>query len=140
MRAPSPARAMRWACRSRLKSPAPATGHAWIFFCARVSARDARRLGTALISHTCARTRQPKLSSYDRLFPNQDTMPKGGFGNLIALPLQKAPRESGGSVFVDRDMQPHDDQWAFLAGLPKMSSVDIEPTILRATGAAILST
>jgi hypothetical protein len=84
--------------------------HAWIFFSARVSARDARRLGTALISHTCARTRQLKLSSYDRLFPNQDTMPKGGFGNLIALPLQKAPRESGGSVFVDRDLQPHADQ------------------------------
>lgn len=108
--------------------------HAWIFFSARVSARDARRLGTALISHTCARTRQLKLSSYDRLFPNQDTMPKGGFGNLIALPLQKAPRESGGSVFVDRDMQPHDDQWAFLAGMPKMAPADIEPTILRATG------
>lgn len=108
--------------------------HAWIFFSGRVSARDARRLGTSLISHTCARTRQLKLSSYDRLFPNQDTMPKGGFGNLIALPLQKAPRESGGSVFVDRDLQPHDDQWAFLAGLSKMSPADIEPTILRATG------
>lgn len=108
--------------------------HAWIFFTARVSARDARRLGTALISHTCARTRQLKLSSYDRLFPNQDTMPKGGFGNLIALPLQKAPRESSGSVFVGRDLQPHDDQWAFLARLPKMSPADIEPTILRATG------
>jgi hypothetical protein len=61
-------------------------------------------------------------------------MPKGGFGNLIALPLQKAPRESGGSVFVDRDLQPYDDQWAFLAGLPKMPPADIEPTILRATG------
>src|ERR1035438_3409161 len=63
--------------------------HAWVFFAGRVSARDARRLGTAIISHTCARTRQLKLNSYDRLFPNQDTMPKGGFGNLIALPLQK---------------------------------------------------
>lgn len=61
-------------------------------------------------------------------------MPKGSFGNLIALPLQKAPRECGGSVFVDRELQPHDDQWAILAGLPKMSPADIEPTILRATG------
>ena len=68
--------------------------HAWVFFAGRVSARDARRLGTAIISHTCARTRQLKLDSYDRLFPNQDTMPKGGFGNLIALPLQKGPRET----------------------------------------------
>ncbi len=58
--------------------------HAWVFFASRVSARYARRLGTAIISHTCARTRQLKLNSYDRLFPNQDTMPKGGFGNLIA--------------------------------------------------------
>ncbi|MDB5970670.1 MAG: box helicase [Hydrocarboniphaga sp.] len=69
--------------------------HAWVFFASAVAARDARRLGTAIISHTCIRTRQLRLSSYDRLFPNQDTMPKGGFGNLIALPLQKKPREQG---------------------------------------------
>lgn len=67
--------------------------HAWVFFAGRVAARDARRLGTALISHACSRTRQLQLSSYDRLFPNQDTLPKGGFGNLIALPLQKSRRE-----------------------------------------------
>lgn len=81
--------------------------HAWIFFTGSVSARDARRLGTAIISHTCARTRQLKLESYDRLFPNQDSLPKGGFGNLIALPLQKAPRERGSSVFVDGDLRPY---------------------------------
>lgn len=108
--------------------------HAWVFFASRVSARDARRLGTAIISHTCARTRQLKLTSYDRLFPNQDTMPKGGFGNLIALPLQKRPRESGCSVFVDADLRPYPDQWAFLASVQPMATVDIEPTILRATG------
>ena len=108
--------------------------HAWVFFDSRVAARDARRLGTAIISHTCARTRQLKLSSYDRLFPNQDTMPKGGFGNLIALPLQKAARERDCSVFVDGALRPHPDQWAFLAGLVPMPVRDIEPTILRATG------
>ncbi len=108
--------------------------HAWLFFSSKVAARDARRLGTALISHTCARTRQLKLSSYDRLFPNQDTMPKGGFGNLIALPLQKAPRDSGGSVFVDEALQPYADQWAFLATVQLMAPHDIEPMILRATG------
>jgi hypothetical protein len=108
--------------------------HAWVFFAGRVSARDARRLGTAIISHTCARTRQLKLSSYDRLFPNQDTMPKGGFGNLIALPLQKGPRERGCSVFVDSELQPYADQWAFLAVIRPMDAHDIEPTILRATG------
>lgn len=66
-----------------------AGAHAWIFFSSAVPARDARRLGSAIVSHTCARTRQLKLESYDRLFPNQDTLPKGGFGNLIALPLQR---------------------------------------------------
>ena len=108
--------------------------HAWVFFSAKIAARDARRLGTALISHTCARTRQLKLTSYDRLFPNQDTMPKGGFGNLIALPLQKTPRETGGSVFVDDALQPYADQWLFLASVQPMLPNDIEPTILRATG------
>ena len=108
--------------------------HAWVFFSSAISGRDARRLGTALISHTCARTRQLKLTSYDRLFPNQDTMPKGGFGNLIALPLQKLPRESGASVFVDDALLRHADQWAFLASIQPMAPHDIDPTILRATG------
>ncbi len=108
--------------------------HAWIFFTTAVPARDARRLGTAVISHVCSRTRQLSLTSYDRLFPNQDTMPKGGFGNLIALPLQKKPRESGHSVFVDDDLRPFADQWAFLASIESMSPQDIETAILRATG------
>ncbi len=108
--------------------------HVWVFFANRVHARDARRLGSAIISHTCSRTRQLTLASYDRLFPNQDTMPKGGFGNLIALPLQKRSRENGCSVFVDMDLQPFSDQWAFLASMVLMAVDDIEPTILRAIG------
>ena len=110
--------------------------HAWIFFASRVQARAARRLGTAIISHTCASTRQLRLESYDRLFPNQDAMPKGGFGNLIALPLQKRSREQGGSVFVDSDLVPYSDQWSYLGSITLMSPKDIEPTILRATGGA----
>ena len=89
-----------------------------------------------IISHTCARTRQLKLESYDRLFPNQDSMPKGGFGNLIALPLQKTPRENGCSVFVDGELRPYRDQWAYLASVLPMPAHDIETTILRATGNA----
>jgi len=108
--------------------------HAWIFFASAVLARDARRLGSAIISHACSRTRQLKLTSYDRLFPNQDTMPKGGFGNLIALPLQKKPRADGFSVFVDAYLQPYPDQWGFLASITPMPAHDIKPTILRATG------
>ena len=108
--------------------------HIWIFFAEPVPAREARQLGAALISHTCDRTRQLSLASYDRLFPNQDTMPKGGFGNLIALPLQKQPRESGRSVFVDEQLQPHPDQWVFLASIRPMSRRDLEDAILRASG------
>ena len=108
--------------------------HAWIFFADRVPARDARRLGTAIISHTCARTRQLTLTSYDRLFPNQDRLPKGGFGNLIALPLQKEPRDKGGRLFVDSDLRAYADQWEFLASVRSMSPRDIEPAILQAAG------
>lgn len=110
--------------------------HAWIFFSYRVPACEARRLGSAIISHTCAQTRQLKLASYDRLFPNQDSMPKGGFGNLIALPLQKKPRELGNSVFVDESLTPYPDQWSFLASITPMRPDDIEATIFQATGGA----
>ena len=108
--------------------------HAWIFFDRNVSAFDARRLGASIISHACERTRQLALSSYDRLFPNQDYMPKGGFGNLIALPLQKRARAQNNSVFVDESLEPHSDQWAFLASIQRMSPRDIEPAIIRAMG------
>ena len=108
--------------------------HAWIFFERNVPAFEARLLGAAIISHTCERTRQLTLGSYDRLFPNQDNMPKGGFGNLIALPLQKRARAHNGSVFVDETLTPYPDQWAFLASIQLMSMQDIAPTTQRATG------
>ncbi len=108
--------------------------HAWIFFAEAVPVREARRLGAALISMTCARTRQLALSSYDRFFPNQDTLPKGGFGNLIALPLQKKSRDHGFSVFVDDRWKPFDDQWSFLAAVQKMSAEDVETAIFRISG------
>ena len=107
--------------------------HTWVFFASSIPARDARRLGTAIISHTCNRTRLLKLTSYDRLFPNQDTMPKGGFGNLIALPLQKKPREQGFSVFVDEEFRQHPDQWAYLAAIEPVPPEAVESVILRAT-------
>jgi superfamily II DNA or RNA helicase len=108
--------------------------HVWVFFEEAVSAREARQLGAALISHTCNATRQLQLSSYDRLFPNQDTLPKGGFGNLIALPLQKAARQRGCSVFVDDDLQPYPDQWAYLATLQRLSVAGLQTLIQSATG------
>lgn len=89
---------------------------------------EARQLGAALISHTCDRTRQLSLASYDydRLFPNQDTMPKGGFGNLIALPLQKQSREKGRSVLVDENFDSYPDQWAYLASIRPISRMELE--------------
>lgn len=108
--------------------------HVWIFFAEPVPARDARQLGAALISHTCDRTRQLSLSSYDRLFPNQDTLPNGGFGNLVALPLQKHPREQGFSLFVDEFLQPYPDQWAFLASVRLLPKQQMEEAIRAASG------
>lgn len=108
--------------------------HLWLFFATPVPARDARRLGAALISATCARSRQLKLTSYDRLFPSQDTMPKGGFGNLIALPLQKHPRDLGRSVFVDENLQPLPDQWATLQSIAPIHPEQIDAALTRLVG------
>lgn len=97
-------------------------GHVWIFFSEPVSARLARQLGSVLITETMERRPEIGFASYDRLFPNQDTMPLGGFGNLIALPLQYNARKIGNSVFVDADLRPYDDQWAYLSSLPRLSA------------------
>jgi hypothetical protein len=81
-------------------------GHIWIFFDRAIPAITARKLGCLILTRTMERRHQVGLDSYDRFFPNQDTMPKGGLGNLIALPLQFAPRKLGNSVFVDSDFKP----------------------------------
>jgi superfamily II DNA or RNA helicase len=94
--------------------------HAWIFFTEPVPAVLARSLGSYLITETMARHHQLGMESYDRLFPNQDTLPHGGFGNLIALPLQYEPRKEGNTVFVDTDLRPYPDQWAFLASVARL--------------------
>ncbi len=99
--------------------------HAWFFFAAPVPAVAARKLGCFLITETMSRRHQLSMESYDRLFPNQDTMPKGGFGNLIALPLQRKPRAAGNSVFVDDSFRPWPDQWAFLAGVRRIGSATV---------------
>lgn len=75
--------------------------HVWFFFDDKVSAVSARKFGTALLTHAMAKRHEIKFTSYDRLFPNQDTLPKGGLGNLIALPLQLNARRNNNSVFID---------------------------------------
>jgi superfamily II DNA or RNA helicase len=96
-------------------------GHVWIFFASPVQAALARKLASAVLTRTMERRYAMGLDSYDRLFPSQDTMPKGGFGNLIALPLQHGPRENGNSVFVDDQLRPYDDQWAFLSSIKRLA-------------------
>ncbi len=96
--------------------------HVWIFFASPVQAALARKLASAVLTRTMERRYAMGLDSYDRLFPSQDTMPKGGFGNLIALPLQHGPREKGNSVFVDDQLRPYDDQWAFLSSIKRLAS------------------
>jgi len=104
-------------------------GHTWIFFTEPLKAKTARDLGTFLLTKTMERRPEIGLASYDRLFPNQDILPKGGFGNLIALPLQKKPREDGNSVFVDERFEPFRDQWAFLSSIRCMRGTEVEEVI-----------
>ena len=105
--------------------------HAWIFFDFPVLAADARRLGCALLTRTMEKRHEIGLDSYDRLFPSQDTMPKGGFGNLIALPLQKRPRQQGNSVFLDELFQPHADQWKFIDSVQRIPTNMLAQLIQR---------
>ena len=95
--------------------------HVWIFFAQAIAASVARKLGSALLTETMEQCPDIGFESYDRLFPNQDTMPAGGFGNLIALPFQKTPRSKGNSVFVDEHFTPYTDQWGFLQSIRRMA-------------------
>ena len=99
--------------------------HAWFFFTEPLPATTARKFGTALL--TCATSIRHEITfkSYDRFFPSQDTMPKGGLGNLIALPLQKGARNNKNSEFVDENFTSYADQWEYLARVQKLSGTDV---------------
>lgn len=107
--------------------------HAWIFFAEPVPAAEARRLGALLVTATMERHPDLGFDSYDRFFPSQDTMPAGGFGNLIALPLQRGPRAKDNSVFVDDAFNPHPDQWAYLATIARLSTAALDEIVAQAT-------
>jgi len=109
--------------------------HAWIFFDEPISASLARRLGSALITETLDQTPDIGFASYDRLFPSQDTVPSGSFGNLIALPLQGLARQAGNSVFLDDDLEPHHDQWTYLAGVQRLNRRTLEALVDAASAA-----
>jgi len=114
-------------------------GHVWIFFTQPVPASAARQIGSAVLTRTMQRRHQIGLDSYDRFFPNQDTMPEGGFGNLIALPLQRVPRGRGNSLFLDDKLEPYTDQWHFLSSMERMTPGDVESIVREAarTGSII---
>jgi len=108
--------------------------HAWVFFAEPVPARLARQLGTMILSRALEVRPEMSFKSYDRFFPNQDFLPKGGFGNLIALPLQKAPREKGNSVFLNSQLEPVIEQWEFLTQVRRLSLSDLN-AVLHPTAA-----
>jgi hypothetical protein len=107
-------------------------GHVWLFFEEAVPAALARKLGSYILTETMARRPDIGFDSYDRFFPNQDTLPHGGFGNLIALPLQKHRRRDGNSVFVDGHGVPYRDQWAFLATVRRIGRGHLEDVVREA--------
>jgi superfamily II DNA or RNA helicase len=105
--------------------------HAWLFFKGPIAASLARKFGSSLLSYTMQNRHEITFKSYDRFFPNQDTMPKGGLGNLIALPLQKEARKAKNSEFIDQDFEPYPDQWAFLDTIRRLSEDDVITLTLK---------
>ena len=97
--------------------------HIWTFFSDPIPAVEVRKLGSGILTKAMDERHELKFESYDRMFPNQDNMPKGGFGNLIALPLQGKARQNRNSEFVDESFIPYPDQWEFLH-----NAVRITPT------------
>ncbi|MFN0055994.1 MAG: TOTE conflict system archaeo-eukaryotic primase domain-containing protein [Planctomycetales bacterium] len=106
--------------------------HLWLFFATPLPATLARKLGATLLTETMDRQPEIGLDSYDRLFPNQDTLPQGGFGNLIALPLQKGARTQGNSVFLDDQGEPYADQWSLLSSIEPLERQSVEAIVSRA--------
>ncbi len=105
--------------------------HLWIFFSEAIEAAKARALGSVLLTLAMREHARLSFASYDRMFPNQDTLPKGGFGNLIALPLQVAAARHGGSLFVDGQLNPYADQWVYLSEVRKLSAQQVDEIIAR---------
>ena len=103
--------------------------HVWILFNEPIKAQSARKLGNAILTEAMDREGRMSFKSYDRFFPNQDFMPDGGFGNLVALPLQGMARKNGNSVFVDDNFIPYPDQWTFLQQIKKMPLAQVDSTL-----------
>ncbi len=96
--------------------------HVWLFFEEAISAKDARKFGSSLLTKGAEFVNQKTFLSYDRMLPAQDYMPEGGLGNLIALPLQGRALLKGNSAFVDAHWRPYPNQWAHLQQVRKLTT------------------
>ncbi len=114
--------------------------HVWIFFEAPISAAKARRLGYAILTEATNRDGCVSFKSYDRFFPNQDYLPQGGLGNLVALPLQGHARKQGNSVFVNEHFEPYPDQWEHLLKIKKLAEADVDSLLQSKASAQPLGT
>jgi len=100
--------------------------HFGIFFSENIPTVTARKFGSSLITYAMTKHHELPFQTYDRMLPNQDTLPKGGFGNLIALPLQKLPREQENSVFIDENFSAYADQWNYLFHIKRYCLTELE--------------
>jgi len=103
--------------------------HAWFFFNEKIPVKLARKFGNIILTLTMNKNAQLKLASYDRLFPNQDYLPKGGFGNLIALPLQGNAVKNNNSLFIDEEFIPYQNQWKLLENVEKLNFEELNRLI-----------
>ena len=105
--------------------------HVWIFFEQPLPASKARRLGNTILTEATERYGRMDFKSYDRFFPNQDRLPDGGFGNLVALPLQGKARKEGNSVFVDENFVAYENQWNYLLEIKRISEVAVDAILAK---------
>lgn len=98
--------------------------HVWIFFEESIPAKIARKFGNILLTKTMDKV-SLDLDSYDRLFPNQDTLPNGGFGNLIALPFQGNCAKEGNTIFVNKYFEVYENQIEILKNIVKIKSDNV---------------
>lgn len=103
--------------------------HVWLFFDEPIDAELARNLGFTIITRAMSRAVGMSFKSYDRLFPTQSTIPEGGFGNLIALPLQGQAFRQHNSVFVNDDFEQYPDQSRYLSSVKKATLKQVQSVI-----------
>ena len=102
-------------------------GHVWIFFSELYPCYKSRQIALELIRKAFHVSEFEKEVSFDRLFPNQDTLTGAGFGNLIALPLQGKSIMAGNAMFIDLETnKPIFDQWQFLSTVKRHTTAELD--------------